>query len=97
MMAGVISANVVVVALAHDVLHAGARGFGFLQSGWALGAVAGGLAALALPRQKRQGLLIIVLAILAVGHALFPYAGMAGRRDGDERRLWRLPRRRARC
>jgi predicted MFS family arabinose efflux permease len=37
--------------------------------------VAGGLAALALPRQKRQGLLIVVLGILAVGHALFPYAG----------------------
>jgi hypothetical protein len=36
--------------------------------------VAGGLAALALPRQRRQGLLIGVLAILGVGHALFPYA-----------------------
>lgn len=75
MMAGVISANVIVVALAHDLLHAGARGYGFLQAGWALGAVAGGLAALSLPRERPRSVLVASLAVLAVGHALFPYAG----------------------
>jgi MFS family permease len=75
MMAGVISANVIVVALAHDLLHAGARGYGFLQAGWALGAVAGGLAALSLPKEQPRKILIAALVVLAFGHALFPYAG----------------------
>jgi MFS family permease len=34
LMAGVVSANVVLVALTSDVLHAGARGLGYLESGW---------------------------------------------------------------
>jgi MFS transporter, DHA3 family, macrolide efflux protein len=76
MMAGVISANVIVVALSHNLLHAGATGYGFLQAGWAFGAVAGGLLALALPRRHPQGLLIVSLMVLAMGHALFPYAGV---------------------
>jgi MFS family permease len=75
MMAGVISANVIVVALAHDLLDAGARGYGFLQAGWALGAVAGGLAASPMAGRRRRGVLIAALAVLALGHALFPYAG----------------------
>ncbi|MDQ1405620.1 MAG: hypothetical protein QOG55_1249, partial [Acidobacteriaceae bacterium] len=45
LMAGVVSANVMVVALTSDVLHAGARGLGYLESGWAAGAIAGGLIA----------------------------------------------------
>ncbi len=76
MMAGVISANVIVVALAHDLLHAGARGYGFLQAGWALGAVAGGLAASSLARRRPRDVLIAALVVLAAGHALFPYAGL---------------------
>jgi len=76
MMAGVISANVIVVALAHDLLDAGARGYGFLQAGWALGAVAGGLAAGALTGRRRHGVLMAALMVLAAGHALFPYAGL---------------------
>ena len=76
MMAGVISANVIVVALAHDLLDAGARGYGFLQAGWALGAVAGGLAASTLARRKPRGVLIAALMVLAAGHAVFPYAGL---------------------
>jgi MFS family permease len=75
MMAGVISANVIVVAMSHDLLHAGARGYGFIQAGWALGAVAGGLMALSLPRKDPRALLITALVVLAVGHALFPFAG----------------------
>ena len=45
MMAGVVSANVILVALANDVLHAGARGLGYLEGGWAIGAITGGLLA----------------------------------------------------
>src|SRR3984957_19630051 len=37
MMAGVISANVLVVALANNLLHVGPRGYGFIESGWGLG------------------------------------------------------------
>jgi DHA3 family macrolide efflux protein-like MFS transporter len=65
MMAGVISANVLVVALAKDLLSAGARGYGWIEAGWA-----GGTAA----RKKPYGALIVALATLAVGHTLFPYA-----------------------
>src|ERR1700730_18049456 len=76
MMAGVISANVLVVALANNVLHVGARGYGFIESGWALGAVIGGFAAAPLSRRHPVQLLVTALFVLAVGHALFPYAGM---------------------
>ena len=76
MMAGVISANVLVVALANNLLHVGARGYGFIESGWALGAVIGGFAAAPLSRRRPFQVLIAALLLLAVGHALFPYAGM---------------------
>jgi DHA3 family macrolide efflux protein-like MFS transporter len=74
MMAGVISANVLVVALAKELLDAGARGYGYIEAGWAIGAVAGGLAAGAVARKNPYGILILALATLAVGHTLFPYA-----------------------
>jgi hypothetical protein len=74
MMAGVISANVLVVALAKYLLSAGPRGYGYIGLGWASGAVVGGLAAGTLARKKPYGVLIAALAILAVGHTLFPYA-----------------------
>ena len=41
MMAGVVSANVVLVALANDILHAGARGLGFLKQAGLRGRSAG--------------------------------------------------------
>ena len=75
MMAGVISANVLVVALANNLLHVGARGYGFIESGWALGAVIGGFAAAPLARRHPSQVLVTALLLLAVGHALFPYAG----------------------
>ncbi len=74
MMAGVISANVLVVALARDLLSAGPRGYGYIEAGWAIGAVAGGLAASVLAQKRPYNALILALATLAVGHALFPYA-----------------------
>jgi hypothetical protein len=73
MMAGVISANVLVVALARDVLFAGARGYGYIEMGWAAGAIVGGLAAGAVTRKDPYSALILALATLAVGHTLFPY------------------------
>jgi DHA3 family macrolide efflux protein-like MFS transporter len=74
MMAGVISANVLVVALAKDLLAAGARGYGYIEAGWAIGAVAGGLAAGTLALKRQHSVLVLALATLAVGHTLFPYA-----------------------
>jgi DHA3 family macrolide efflux protein-like MFS transporter len=74
MMAGVISANVLVVALAKDLLSAGARGYGFIGLGWAIGAIVGGLAASQAARKRPYSVLILALATLAVGHTLFPYA-----------------------
>ncbi len=73
MMAGVISANVLVVALAKDLLSAGATGYGYIEMGWAAGAIVGGLLAGTLARKKPYGVLILALGTLAVGHTLFPY------------------------
>jgi DHA3 family macrolide efflux protein-like MFS transporter len=75
MMAGVISANVLVVALANNLLHVGARGYGFIESGWALGAVLGGFGAAPLSHRRPLHVLVGALFVLAIGHALFPYAG----------------------
>jgi MFS transporter, DHA3 family, macrolide efflux protein len=73
MMAGVVSANVVLVALANDILHAGARGLGFLEAGWATGAICGGLIASQLPSAKRMPLYVAACAVLAAGHMATPY------------------------
>jgi len=77
MMAGVISGNVLVVVLARDVLEAGPHGYGFLNAGWAVGAVVGGL--VTAPLVKRFPALTVLLAALvitSIGHALFPYVGL---------------------
>ena len=74
MMAGVISANVLVVALAKDLLFAGPRGYGWIEAGWAGGAILGGLAAGAAARRRPHSVLIVALATLAIGHTLFPFA-----------------------
>lgn len=73
MIAGVISANILVVALAKDILHAGARGFGLLEAGWAVGAVTGGILAGTLTRRRPMIVLIGALALLSVGHAAMPF------------------------
>ena len=73
MMAGVVSANVVLVALANDVLHAGARGLGFLEAGWAVGAITGGLIASQLPHPLRMTLYVAAIAGLATGHFVIPF------------------------
>jgi DHA3 family macrolide efflux protein-like MFS transporter len=73
MMAGVVSANVVLVALANDILHAGARGLGFLEAGWALGAITGGLIASQLPHPLRMTVYVAAIAGLATGHLVIPF------------------------
>jgi MFS transporter, DHA3 family, macrolide efflux protein len=73
MMAGVVSANVVLVALANDILHAGAPGLGFLEAGWATGAICGGLIASQLPESKRMPLYVAACAVLAAGHLATPF------------------------
>jgi hypothetical protein len=73
LMAGVVSANVSVVALAGDVLHSGARGFGFLEAGWGFGAVLGGLLTTQLPQRLRLTLYCLALAGLALGHVAMPF------------------------
>jgi MFS family permease len=73
MMAGVVSANVVLVALANDILHSGARGLGFLEAGWATGAITGGLIASQLPGARRMPLYVAACAVLAVGHMATPF------------------------
>lgn len=71
-MAGVVSANVVLVALANDILHAGARGLGFLEAGWATGAITGGLIASQLPDSLRMSLYVAAVAVLSGGHMATP-------------------------
>jgi len=73
MMAGVVSANVVLVALANDILHSGARGLGFLEAGWATGAIIGGLIASQLPGVLRMPLYVVACAGLAAGHMATPF------------------------
>jgi len=73
MMASVVSANVVLVALANDILHAGARGLGFLEAGWASGAITGGLIASQLPQKLRLILYVAAIVGLATGHMIVPF------------------------
>jgi len=73
LMAGVVSANVLVVALAAAILHAGAHGFGFLEAGWGFGAIIGGLLASQLPHSLRLTLYAFSIAGLALGHLTMPF------------------------
>jgi len=73
MMEGVVSANVVLVALVNDILHAGARGLGFLEAGWAIGAISGGLLASQLPQSVRMTLYVAAIACLSTGHFVVPF------------------------
>ena len=72
LMGGIVSANVLIVALASDVLHRGAKGLGYLEAGWGLGAILGGLLASQLPQRWRLTLYGLSLAGLAIGHVLMP-------------------------
>lgn len=73
LMAGVVSANILVVALAASILRAGPRGFGFLEGGWGFGAIIGGLLASQLPHRRRITLYAFSIAGLALGHLAMPF------------------------
>ncbi|MDP9146149.1 MAG: MFS transporter [Acidobacteriota bacterium] len=76
LMAGVVSANVVLVALTSDILHAGARGLGYLEAGWACGAILGGLVATQLPQTIRLTLYVAAFAGMAMGHVAAPFVAI---------------------
>jgi len=80
LMAGVVSANVLVVALAANILHSGPRGLGYLEGGWGLGAIVGGLLASQLPQRLRMTLYAWSIAGFALGwisQQLSIFAGFA--------------------
>ena len=53
------SANSLLPIFARDILHAGARGYGFLAAAEAVGALAAGLVLSFIPSVKRQGIVIV--------------------------------------
>jgi MFS transporter, DHA3 family, macrolide efflux protein len=73
LMASIVSSNVVLVALANDILHSGARGFGFIEAGWAIGAIIGGLITSQLPQRLRLPLYVAAMAGMALGHVIIPF------------------------
>jgi DHA3 family macrolide efflux protein-like MFS transporter len=73
LMASVVSGNIVVVALANDILHSGARGFGFIEAVWAIGAISGGVITSQLPQKIRLPLYVAAMAGLALGHVAVPF------------------------
>lgn len=73
LMAGVVSANILVVALAANILRRGALSFGLLEAGWGLGAIIGGLLASQLPNRVRMILYAFALVGLALGHVAMPF------------------------
>ena len=72
LMGGIVSANVLITALAGDILHRGAVGLGLLEAGWGFGAILGGLLASQLPQRWRLTLYGLSLAGLAIGHVMMP-------------------------
>ena len=73
LMASIVSSNIVIVALANDILHSGARGFGFIEAGWAVGAITGGFITSQLPQRIRLPLYVAAMAGLALGHIAVPF------------------------
>jgi len=75
LMASIVSSNVVLVALANNILHSGARGFGFIEAGWAIGAIVGGVVTSQLPQRVRLPLYVAVIGAMAVGNIAVPFVG----------------------
>jgi MFS family permease len=78
LMASIVSSNVVVVALAEGILHSGARGFGFIEAGWAVGAISGGLVTSQLPQRIRLPLYVAFLLGAAILQGLFGFCRALG-------------------
>jgi DHA3 family macrolide efflux protein-like MFS transporter len=73
MMAGVVSGNVVLVSLVSEILGGGARVLGFLEGGWAVGAISGGFVASQLSPAWRMTLYVSSVAVLSAGHFMVPW------------------------
>jgi len=73
LMASIVSSNVVLVALVSEILHAGARGLGFIEASWAVGAIIGGIITSQLPQRFRLPLYVGAMAAMALGHVAMPY------------------------
>jgi DHA3 family macrolide efflux protein-like MFS transporter len=73
LMASIVSSNVVLVALASDILHSGARGLGFIEASWAIGAIVGGIVTSQLPQRLRLPLYVSVIGVMALGNVAVPF------------------------
>ncbi len=73
LMASIVSSNVVIVALASDILHSGARGLGIIEASWAVGAIVGGIVTSQLPQRLRLPLYVTVIGAMALGNVAVPY------------------------
>ena len=75
LMASIVSSNVVIVALASDILHSGARGLGIIEASWAIGAIIGGIVTSQLPQRVRLPLYVAVIGAMALGNVAVPFVG----------------------
>jgi len=73
LMASIVSSNVVIVALASEILHSGARGLGVIEASWAIGAIIGGIVTSQLPQRLRLLLYVAVIGAMALGNAAVPF------------------------
>jgi DHA3 family macrolide efflux protein-like MFS transporter len=63
----------IMMAGVNDILHSGARGLGFLEAGWAVGAITGGFVVSQLRTSLRMPLYVTACAVLAIGHMATPF------------------------
>jgi MFS transporter, DHA3 family, macrolide efflux protein len=75
LMASIVSSNVVLVALASEILHSGARGLGTIEASWAIGAIVGGIVTSQLPQRLRLPLYVTVIGAMALGNVAAPFVG----------------------
>jgi len=73
LMASIVSSNVVLVALASEILHSGARGLGTIEASWAIGAIIGGIVTSQLPQRLRLPLYVTVIGAMALGNVAVPF------------------------
>ena len=76
LMAGVMSGNVVLVALVKDIFDGTAESFGLMEAGWGLGALVGGVMTGWIARRSEGNAAgLWALGVLAVGHVVLPHLG----------------------
>jgi DHA3 family macrolide efflux protein-like MFS transporter len=74
--AGMMTQGVTTAPLSDRILHAGARGYGWLNGGWAVGAFASALyAPLAIRWLRGRRAIVFAMAMLAVALTMAPFSG----------------------